>query len=294
MKGELFISMKFNRSSRIIFPAVIALSLASSVVINAKNSRVENPTGAIIESLSVDSIVDSIQVPQPKVIGRERVIEFNLLERHMESSPMYCSVYKVNERSNPSTDSDILGYYTYGQEVDVFYIDEDGWARVDNDGMTYVKAEYLVSDLPDIPHYSLTDYNGKSYQLSYELQDFTYKMCMKYDIEDYYQLILAQMFKESRYDTTIYPLISPTNDWGLMQINEGNFRKLNRVLGITDFADHYNSIECGVYMMAVALNRDHLTVDQALSRYNTGTSYDSTDYSRAVQQYMERMELINE
>src|SRR5690606_9641498 len=80
--------------------------------------------------------------------------------------------------------------------------------------------------------------------LSKELQEYTYKKCQESMVP--YELVLAIMKVESNYKSD---LISRTNDYGLMQINKVNHGWLKKKLGVTDFLDPKQSIDCGVYML---------------------------------------------
>lgn len=128
---------------------------------------------------------------------------------------------------------------------------------------------------------------SESGQLSIEYQDYLWELCKKYNVTDYYTLFLAQMWHESRYDAKI---ISKTNDYGLMQINTCNHQWLKEKLGITDFLNPYQSMECGVYIMSNYLEK-YNDVQIALVCYNRGESavkngtY-STKYSRCIIQDM--------
>ena len=102
--------------------------------------------------------------------------------------------------------------------------------------------------------------------LSADLQVYTYTMCRKYDIVDYYPTFLAQMWHESRFDADV---ISKTNDYGLMQINKINHENLREVLGITDFLDAKQNIEAGAYTMSNLLHK-YGDVNTALLCYNRG------------------------
>lgn len=120
-------------------------------------------------------------------------------------------------------------------------------------------------------------------ELAVEYQDYLWEMCKKYEVTEYYTLFLAQMWHESRYDVDA---ISKTHDYGLMQINQCNHSWLRDDLGVSDFLDPYQSIECGVYIMSDFLHK-YNDVQTALVCYNKGESavkngtY-STSYSRCV------------
>ena len=117
-------------------------------------------------------------------------------------------------------------------------------------------------------------------------------MCVKYNVEKYYTLFIAQMYHESTFRIN---LISGTNDYGLMQINKCNHKWLGELLGNNDFLDPYNNIEAGVYMLSSYLHK-YNDVEKALVCYNRGESavkkgtY-STSYSKGV---LEDMNLLVE
>ncbi len=130
----------------------------------------------------------------------------------------------------------------------------------------------------------------KSYTLDIEYQDFLYEMCVKYKISEHYELIMAQMYHESRFNPNAY---SGTNDYGLMQINIQNHDWLSEKFGKSDFFDPYLSIESGVYMMSQYLEK-YDDVQKALVCYNSGESkvkqgtY-STSYSCCVVEDMNKL-----
>lgn len=84
------------------------------------------------------------------------------------------------------------------------------------------------------------------------LQRYTYNLCVDYEIEEYYPLVLAVMWRESEFVPTI---ISKTNDYGLMQINKINHKWLSEELGITDFLDAEQNIHAGVFMLSLYLHK---------------------------------------
>lgn len=130
--------------------------------------------------------------------------------------------------------------------------------------------------------YYVNENGWKSY-LKEEYQNHLYKMCIKYDVEEYYTLFIAQMYHESTFRSN---LISGTNDYGLMQINTCNHEWLGELLGNDNFLDPYNNIEAGIYMMSKYLHK-YNDVEKALVCYNRGESavingtY-STSYSKGV------------
>lgn len=136
--------------------------------------------------------------------------------------------------------------------------------------------EYSVAAAPiyDIP-------------LSAELQQYTYDTCTYYGIQQHYELVLGMMWQESDYNPA---LISDTNDYGIMQINACNHGYLRETLGIVDFLDAKSSIDGGVYIISILLNK-YEDPNMALMAYNMGSygaaqqwkkgNY-SSNYSRAI------------
>ena len=126
------------------------------------------------------------------------------------------------------------------------------------------------------------------------LQRHTYNLCVDYEVEEYYPLVLAVMWRESEFVPTI---ISKTNDYGLMQINKINHKWLSDKLEITDFLDEEQNIHAGVFMLSLYLHK-YEDIDKALMAYNMGENgakkrwaagtY-TTNYTRTTR---ERLELI--
>jgi len=131
--------------------------------------------------------------------------------------------------------------------------------------------------------------------LSEALQRYTYKTCEDYGIQDHYGLVLAIMWQESHY---VPNLVSPSNDWGLMQINKCNHYSLSKLLGITDFLDPEQNILGGVYIISTYLVK--YDYNKSLMCYNQGDAsaqhswaagaYSST-YSREV---LAKLELLKQ
>lgn len=126
------------------------------------------------------------------------------------------------------------------------------------------------------------------------LQRHTYNLCVDYEVEEHYPLVLAVMWRESEFVPTI---ISKTNDYGLMQINKVNHKWLSEKLEITDFLDEEQNIHAGVFMLSLYLHK-YEDIDKALMAYNMGENgakkrwaagtY-TTNYTRTTR---ERLELI--
>lgn len=109
------------------------------------------------------------------------------------------------------------------------------------------------SYLPDLP-------------LSEDIQQFIYYLAAAYEID--YPLVLAIIERESQFDADA---ISPTNDYGLMQINRRNHAKINKELGVNNFLESYSNIKAGMFMLR-ALFEKYEAVDTVLMAYNMGES----------------------
>ncbi len=119
--------------------------------------------------------------------------------------------------------------------------------------------------------------------LSDDLQAVTEIMCAKHDVP--LALILAIMERESNFNPDA---VSPTNDYGLMQINKINFETL-RSEGI-DPLTYEGNIEAGCKILGEYIKR-YGDIELALMAYNCGPTgarrlWDagtySTAYTRAV------------
>lgn len=115
------------------------------------------------------------------------------------------------------------------------------------------------------PHYTVHTASG-SKRLSDEYQDYTYAMCEKYGIKQYYGVILTQMYCESSYNQNA---VSRSSSYGLMQIHSSNFSRLKSTLGLTDLKDPLQNIEAGVYLMADYVEK-YGDIQTALVCYHRG------------------------
>ena len=131
--------------------------------------------------------------------------------------------------------------------------------------------------------------------LAYDLQETMQDCCERYGVP--YALALAIAEVETHFDPDA---VSPTNDYGLMQINKCNHEWLQS-LGM-DPLTHTGNIEAGLYMIGNYLNR-YGDTEMALMAYNNGPSgarklWDAgiyqTDYTRKVMTALEHWTSILE
>ena len=119
-----------------------------------------------------------------------------------------------------------------------------------------------------------------------ELQRFVFELSTSYNID--WTLVMAIIDHESDFIPTA---ISPTNDYGLMQINICNHELLEERLGITDFLDEEQNIRSGVYVLSYLFKKYDGNVHKVLMAYNMGEGgcerlwnggVHSTEYSRTI------------
>lgn len=121
--------------------------------------------------------------------------------------------------------------------------------------------------------------------LSDELQRFIRGQCEERGVP--FEIALALIGHESGYQADAE---SPTDDYGLMQINSCNHGWLAEELGLTDMLDPHQNITAGVYILGEAF-RKYEDPNQALMAYNMGDAgmrrvweqgCRSTKYSRSI------------
>ena len=131
--------------------------------------------------------------------------------------------------------------------------------------------------------------------LAYDLQELMQDQCERYGVP--YALALAIAEVETHFDPDA---VSPTHDYGLMQINQINHEWLQG-LGM-DPLTHAGNIEAGVYIIGGYLDR-YGDTERALMAYNCGPSgaqklWDAgvyqTDYTRKVMTALEHWTSILE
>lgn len=125
-----------------------------------------------------------------------------------------------------------------------------------------------------------------------ETQDYIFEMEDKYGVPS--EVIVAVIFKESCFNPDA---VGGLGEQGYMQINPCNNEWLTKTLGVTDFFDPEQNIECGVYMLSIMLDK-YGNVNKALMAYNCGEGGASklwskgiteTDYSKAIAKIMSEL-----
>jgi hypothetical protein len=121
--------------------------------------------------------------------------------------------------------------------------------------------------------------------LSPELQKYTFRLCEENGLD--YEMVLALMDQESDYREKV---ISKTNDYGIMQINEINHEWLKEELGIDDFLEAEQNILAGIRILA-ELTEKYEDPHLVLMAYNCGETgakrlwkqgKTTSEYSRSI------------
>ncbi len=123
-----------------------------------------------------------------------------------------------------------------------------------------------------------------------ETQEFVWWMCKGYNID--FCLVMALIKHESNFDSQV---ISETNDYGYMQINQSNFSWLTETLGTTDYLNKEQNIRAGMFVLR-KLFEEYSDTDMVLMSYNMGADGASklwvkgiytTAYTDIITQYQE-------
>lgn len=144
-----------------------------------------------------------------------------------------------------------------------------------------ISAEYIANNIKQFGTYDdkllvneiIIDWAGNDVEfvpldcdLDVETQEFVFHLCEAYQID--WTLVMAMMKHESSYKSDI---VSRTNDYGLMQINECNHEWLAETLDIKDFLDKEQNIRAGVFVLR-KLFEEYTEPGLVLMAYNMGNN----------------------
>lgn len=127
--------------------------------------------------------------------------------------------------------------------------------------------------------------------LSHDLQDFLRDVCNHYGID--VELALAVIKHESNFNPNE---VSPSRDYGLMQIHDGSFGYLEREFGQLDYLDPRDNMLAGVYILYLHISRANGDLLKGVMAYNKGdagmralwaSGVHSTHYTERVFYYYE-------
>ena len=97
-----------------------------------------------------------------------------------------------------------------------------------------------------------------------DLQEFIFYLSQAYEMD--FTFVMALIQRESSYKPDV---ISASNDYGLMQINEINHPYLQEQLGITDFTEPYGNVRAGMFILRKLFEKYEIP-EKVLMAYNMG------------------------
>ncbi len=127
--------------------------------------------------------------------------------------------------------------------------------------------------------------------ISEDLQEFIFYLSEGYEIDFTFVMALIQQESSFRAD-----VISESNDYGLMQVNEKNHTLITETLGVTDFLEPYNNVRSGMFILRKLFEK-YETPEKVLMAYNLGESGAARlwengifeiNYSKSVFQYQQK------
>lgn len=163
-----------------------------------------------------------------------------------------------------------------------------------------VQKEILIYGQPDgkifswdmpVEWESSLEFTPLNVPMDEELQGFVFYLSAGYDID--FTLVMAIIQQESSFQTDV---ISNSNDYGLMQINEMNHPYLTEQLGVTDFTEPHNNIRSGMFILRKLFEK-YESPEKVLMAYNMGEYGASilwnqgifeSNYSRKVLEYQQQ------
>lgn len=107
------------------------------------------------EEYTVD--IEPVVVTEPIVEKPTYIVEDT-------NETLYCKANTgINIRQEPNTDSDVIGYYLYADDVSVTgRVKNSDWIRIDLNGMVgFVHSDYLTTDKIEVPKATTTKSNTK-------------------------------------------------------------------------------------------------------------------------------------
>lgn len=149
----------------------------------------------------------------------------------------------------------------------------------------YTQSPDELPDGPQITYYSVP--------LSHSLQDFIYEVCADEGVP--MSLAIAMIDHESGFNPEV---VSETDDFGLMQVNEVNHDRLEEQYRCADMLNSYQNVFCGIKIIGSYIAK-YDDLGKALMAYNMGdygarkawnNGITSTAYSDSILALMNRYE----
>lgn len=122
------------------------------------------------------------------------------------------------------------------------------------------------------------DFTPLNVPMDESLQEYVYWMADAYEVD--FTFLMALIRNESNFQADV---ISTTNDYGLMQINQKNHEWLSNAVGVTDFLDPYQNIQAGIYILGTLFEK-YDDPHKVLMAYNMGESGASKLWDQGIYQ----------
>ena len=155
-----------------------------------------------------------------------------------------------------------------------------------------IRLDYLETQ-PETAESTEAAYIYYDVPMDKHLQEYAQDLCREYDFP--YKYVVAIIDQESAFQPDA---VSGTSDYGLMQINKINHEWLRETLGVTDFFDPEQNIQCGIYMIQRLYHKYGEDITAALMAYNCGETGAAelwaqgiafTRYSSAIEEKAENL-----
>ena len=144
-----------------------------------------------------------------------------------------------------------------------------------NKQTTSEKNEYIMQQ---VNHYGAYDGRVFTSEISMDWSGDEYDFIPLDCKLDKATLVMALMQKESSFRSDI---ISPTEDYGLMQINKMNHEWLTDTIGVTDYLDKEQNIRAGVFVLR-KLFEEYTDPNLVLMAYNMGADGAETLWNKGI------------
>lgn len=130
--------------------------------------------------------------------------------------------------------------------------------------MVFITIVLCIKSSAKASERSFDDEKILDVELDGNIQQEIFDICKENSID--FCLVMAIIEKESNFDASC---ISKSKDYGLMQINVVNHKRLSKKTGTTDFLDPIQNVKAGVYMLTDLFDR-YEDASMVLMAYNMG------------------------
>lgn len=245
-----------------IYPIIMIIFLSIMAVSMLANENVVANETSLANDETVEAFTEAMTTEEPTEITEEESEVIETTEE-VETSMKETTVEETEGYVEPTTVQYFTVAYPYTEANTTSVTVSEVIAGDDNP--IPVEETAAASTESFAPFYYI-NCEGITYTMSHDLQTYIYNMCVKYDMEWFYPYFMAQLFHESRWQEG---LVTERGDYGIAQINISMHPHLTEALGITDFANSYNSVTAGLYLMHSYISRGY-TVRQAMTAYRWG------------------------